>query len=329
MRVIKGDLLLAVKAEDNSNDVIQLSGLQPPKNFLKEKNQQKRPVAKTLINIGGNKAVDIDAKPSPKIVEDDIEWEEARISNVSSFEMNENIKKARQERIKSTYNRPCVTTLQQDSQRETSESNNSDEEELLNDTSVSNLHQIHMNRDLKKKEERGQRIDKRALRPVEGLDGEQEEVEFCGSIDDEIDIEEEQSGEDNGEDGGWKDCQNATELQATARRLLNHCEKIGRNLRRRLSEWGERIIDEANGETSFCTDLLNIRNLKDDAELLNDKSFETICPGLVLKEYQLVGVNWLKLLHENATNGVLADDMVQNFRFLCSLSFKLSVPSYY
>jgi hypothetical protein len=327
MRVING--LLVVKAEDKSKEIVQLSGLQPPKHFLKEKNQQKRSIAKKLIDVGGNKAVDIDAKPSSKMFEDNIEWEGARDSNISSFEKNENIKKARQERIKTTYNTPCVvTTLQQDCQRETYESNNSDEEELLNDTSVSKLHQIHMNRDLKKKEERGQRIDKRALRLVEGLGGEQEETDCYSSIDNEINIEEEQHGE-GGNGGGWKDCQNSTELQATAKRLLNHCEKIGKNLRRRLSEWGERIIDEANGETSFCTDLLNIRNLKDNAELLNDKSFEAMCPGLVLKEYQLVGVNWLKLLHENAINGVLADDMVQYFRFPCSLSFEFSVPKYY
>ena len=34
-----------------------------------------------------------------------------------------------------------------------------------------------------------------------------------------------------------------------------------------------------------------------------------LCPGLELKAYQLVGVNWLKLLHQNKVNGVLADDM--------------------
>ena len=36
---------------------------------------------------------------------------------------------------------------------------------------------------------------------------------------------------------------------------------------------------------------------------------QQLCPGLELKAYQLVGVNWLKLLHQNKVNGVLADDM--------------------
>ena len=45
------------------------------------------------------------------------------------------------------------------------------------------------------------------------------------------------------------------------------------------------------------------------------------CPGLLLKAYQLVGVNWLRLLHTNDINGILADDMglgktVQTIAFL-------------
>jgi SWI/SNF-related matrix-associated actin-dependent regulator of chromatin subfamily A containing DEAD/H box 1 len=56
-------------------------------------------------------------------------------------------------------------------------------------------------------------------------------------------------------------------------------------------------------------------------DILSDEYFKDICPGLVLKAYQLVGVNWLKLLHENNINGVLADDMglgktVQSVAFL-------------
>jgi hypothetical protein len=33
------------------------------------------------------------------------------------------------------------------------------------------------------------------------------------------------------------------------------------------------------------------------------------CPGLVLNDYQLVGVNWLLLLHNSGCGGILADDM--------------------
>jgi SNF2 family DNA or RNA helicase len=58
--------------------------------------------------------------------------------------------------------------------------------------------------------------------------------------------------------------------------------------------------------------------------LLQAGDIEAICPSLTLKDYQLVGVNWLKLLHQNDVNGVLADDMglgktVQTIAFLAWL----------
>jgi SNF2 family DNA or RNA helicase len=43
--------------------------------------------------------------------------------------------------------------------------------------------------------------------------------------------------------------------------------------------------------------------------VLRDDDIKKLCPGLILKAYQLVGVNWLKLLHQNSVNGVLADEM--------------------
>lgn len=44
-------------------------------------------------------------------------------------------------------------------------------------------------------------------------------------------------------------------------------------------------------------------------QILYDEDIATLCPELCLKGYQLVGVNWLKLLHQHNVNGVLADDM--------------------
>lgn len=313
MRVIKGNLGLDVKIEDRGK-LIQSSGLGPPKEFQKEKNQQKRPAAKKLIEINDEVGV-----------VDDGDWEEARVPNISSFEKNENIKKARQERIQSKFKKPlpCNTTKQQDCQLETYEGDSySSEEEITN----SELEQRHMDNKSKKKEERGQRVNERALKHIVGLKEREEKIDCSDSAVNEIEMEEEQIGEDDGEDEGYKDCGSRTELQATAKHVLRHCEKIGKNLRFKLSKWGEKKYDEVNDTvtdtmSNFCTDLLNIRSSEDDTELLRDESFDTICPGLVLKVYQLVGVNWLKLLHNNKINGVLADDMglgktVQSIAFL-------------
>jgi SNF2 family DNA or RNA helicase len=47
--------------------------------------------------------------------------------------------------------------------------------------------------------------------------------------------------------------------------------------------------------------------LEDEAIDVNRVSL--FCPNVVLKPYQLVGVNWMRVLHDQGVNGVLADDM--------------------
>ena len=122
--------------------------------------------------------------------------------------------------------------------------------------------------------------------------------------------------------------------------VLRYCEEIGKTLRSNLSSWAEQASDDITAPAStsaapasssnFCTGLMSIRNKGkksssgDKMEVLGDDYFKNICPGLVLKAYQLVGVNWLKLLHENNINGVLADDMglgktVQSIAFIAWL----------
>ena len=45
-----------------------------------------------------------------------------------------------------------------------------------------------------------------------------------------------------------------------------------------------------------------------------------------LKPYQLIGLNWLALLHSEDLNGILADEMVkESLSLTLSLSFSLSL----
>jgi SNF2 family DNA or RNA helicase len=134
--------------------------------------------------------------------------------------------------------------------------------------------------------------------------------------------------EDNGR--GWNDSDNKSDSQEKARAVLRHCEMIGKTLRENLQSWGggddAKAPSAASKNSNFCTGLMSIRQGKavdgnGRMDILSDEYFKDICPGLVLKAYQLVGVNWLKLLHENNINGVLADDMglgktVQSVAFL-------------
>ena len=200
--------------------------------------------------------------------------------------------------------------------------------------------------DALKKKERDSRIDKRSTAQsvfdfnesaekkaskISLSNGENAEEAEAGDTDDSDDDDEE---DDNYESRrGWNDSENKSDVQEKARLVLRYCETIGQTLRKNLSIWGggDAKIDEGSDSAkstmnSFCTGLMSIKRRKGDnstdkMDILGDDYFKDVCPGLVLKGYQLVGVNWLKLLHENNINGVLADDMglgktVQSIAFL-------------
>lgn len=166
--------------------------------------------------------------------------------------------------------------------------------------------------------------------------------ESGGATDKSDDSDAESQEIEEGDDiDSWRGIQSESSLKSKAKRLLIHCESVGRNLRYHLRQWegGSSSIESlADGDVmteTNCTSLLSINTKSLDSKdlsycqsnLLGIDYFERICPGLVLKAYQLVGVNWLKLLYENKINGVLADDMglgktVQSIAFLGWLKSK-------
>ena len=142
-------------------------------------------------------------------------------------------------------------------------------------------------------------------------------------------------GEEDIEIDGWRASnRNQSYLKSKAKRLLTHCGTVGKDLRYHLSRWGASsndVTEDMSRQSNFCTGLCSIENANSlnsdedinsyNCDVLRSDYFENICPGLILKGYQLVGVNWLKLLHENRINGILADDMglgktVQSIAFL-------------
>ena len=192
-------------------------------------------------------------------------------------------------------------------------------------------------RDAVLKRERDYRSSKRAdahgsMDIVSKKEKKQAEVMINLSADDDEEAEADCDDSDNedGGGGGWNDTDNKSEVQEKAMSVLKYCEMIGTTLRSNLDSWGgddAKVTDDAKStqKGNFCTGLMSIRKKKgsgsDSSDILGDDYFKDICPGLILKGYQLVGVNWLKLLHENNVNGVLADDMglgktVQSIAFL-------------
>lgn len=147
---------------------------------------------------------------------------------------------------------------------------------------------------------------------------------------------------DSGSEGGYGSDLNRSELQALANKVLQQCDALSRNLRQSLIQW-ETGADDAScaqaakeavrtskhfaGSTAGavqgqggrdCVDLTSIHrpnsgstgsSAAGSSQILYDEDIAQLCPELRLKGYQLVGVNWLKLLHQHNVNGVLADDM--------------------
>lgn len=135
-------------------------------------------------------------------------------------------------------------------------------------------------------------------------------VESESEVEDEVPSEEEE-GEEEVLDG--------TQLMEKAKSIIRQCEGVSKRLQTAIGQWD-------TGNASKASDCINLTSMqRSSSSVLTNEDFLGICPQLKLNPYQLVGVNWLKLLYENDVNGVLADDMglgktVQTIAFLSWLS---------
>jgi len=109
-------------------------------------------------------------------------------------------------------------------------------------------------------------------------------------------------------------------IKSEARSIILKCEGLSSLLREALRKWAQPDSSATGGSSASANaqDCINLTSINRGAastatgvsRILSDEDVATFCsPDLVLKPYQLVGVNWLKLLHETKINGVLADDM--------------------
>lgn len=147
-------------------------------------------------------------------------------------------------------------------------------------------------------------------------------------LQDVIDTEGITGGDGDDDDGHGYDGEiSKKDIVAKAKQVIRQCEAVSKNLRQSLASWGTASSGTSKAASSShlsdnadCVNLLTISSPEvqhhhavtatiTNQALLNNEDISTFCPGLVLNPYQLVGVNWLKLLYENEVNGVLADDM--------------------
>ncbi|XP_038049305.1 SWI/SNF-related matrix-associated actin-dependent regulator of chromatin subfamily A containing DEAD/H box 1-like [Patiria miniata] len=104
-------------------------------------------------------------------------------------------------------------------------------------------------------------------------------------------------------------CHEVFQSQQVMTTLMNNCAKIGDNIQSLIC----RLLPDQNGETDEGR--IEGQVTKQPA-LLSDK--------LILKPYQMIGLNWLALMHRQGVNGILADEMglgktVQTIAFLAHL----------
>ncbi|KAI1100501.1 SNF2 family N-terminal domain-containing protein [Jackrogersella minutella] len=91
--------------------------------------------------------------------------------------------------------------------------------------------------------------------------------------------------------GSWMEaCEAATAI-------INECDKRGKDINQAMSNWA---VDK-NGMPRTDTEGLDELPIKKQPRLMS-KSVQ-------LKPYQLLGLNWMRLLHSKGYSGILADDM--------------------
>ena len=103
--------------------------------------------------------------------------------------------------------------------------------------------------------------------------------------------------------------------------VLRNCERIGEELKRAISAWsgkgkGKGKIREnsiaSDGQDSSSDDgaitLVSISDASSTGGFINKPS-SLLAKGVQLKDYQIIGVNWLRLLHSKRYSCILADEM--------------------
>ncbi|RDB24951.1 ATP-dependent helicase fft2 [Hypsizygus marmoreus] len=121
----------------------------------------------------------------------------------------------------------------------------------------------------------------------------------------------------------FDDCSTIFEGYSTVDRILEDCEKIGATLRAEIASWTsaptaakgkakeacvtESLSDDIADGALHLTSLAPLKEQKPKDYLVAQPSL--LSETVQLKEYQLLGVNWLNLLYRNNLSCILADEM--------------------
>lgn len=121
----------------------------------------------------------------------------------------------------------------------------------------------------------------------------------------------------------FEDTVNIMEGYADVDRILEKCEQIGATLRAAIATWTAPRSDKGKGVASREGSVALVDDVQEDgalslrsrASLGADKDTQflgqpsLLADSVTLKEYQLLGVNWLNLLYSRRLSCILADEM--------------------
>jgi hypothetical protein len=143
---------------------------------------------------------------------------------------------------------------------------------------------------------------------------------FYGNEEQAISGSDSDSGSDETENSGidWADTEvYVSHIKSKVSKVLRNCGELSSQLQSTIDKWrgGQANQHRAGSADGSAIDLTEMGLGKSNHSsgmdtVITEAHIQKCCPGLELKPYQLVGINWLRLLHENDVNGVLADDMV-------------------
>ena len=107
----------------------------------------------------------------------------------------------------------------------------------------------------------------------------------------------------------FEDCTAILKGYGSVDNVLEDCEQIGASLRTTISSWNGEGATSDNAEDGALS-LLSLGSLKHHkAQKYLTNQPTLLSDNVLLKEYQLLGVNWLNLLYRRNLSCILADEM--------------------
>ena len=119
----------------------------------------------------------------------------------------------------------------------------------------------------------------------------------------------------------FEDCQRVLGGYGAVDSVLEKCERIGASLRAAIASWSSDSVnskgkgkEDASKNMSSVIDeteegSLSLGSVKSATREYFAKQPTMLTPGVMLKDYQLLGINWLYLLYKKEYSCILADEM--------------------